>query len=149
MHRFNMLNLMTMNMDNVEIEPFEINTVNISYTYKTIDYLLNKYNPSELTMVIGKDHFLSQKIGNGVRSHFNEICTFILWHYIRGSVYDTPFWKEAQTKTTAIFEQPNKKFQNIVNLAKSIDYIDIRDSSTSYGQWAPESIKLWYDEYII
>ena len=77
MHRFNMLQLMTMNMDNVEIEPFEINTDNISYTHKTIDYLLNKYNPSEITMVIGKDHL--NKLDNWrkidyIRSNCKILC---------------------------------------------------------------------------
>jgi hypothetical protein len=93
---------------------------------------------------------------SNIKRHFNEIYTFILWHYIRGSVYDTPFWREAQTKTTAIFEQPNEKFQNIVNLVKQIDYIDCRGGKANsadglplrYGQWSARSIKHWYDEYI-
>ena len=85
-----------------------------------------------------------------------EIHTFILWHYIRGSVYDTPFWRAAQAETTAIFEQPNENFQNIVNFSKSIDYMDCRTRivispggpPVEYGQWGPRSIKQWYDEYI-
>ena len=85
----------------------------------------------------------------------HETHTFILWHYIRGSVYDTPFWREAQTKTTTIFKQPNENFKNMVNFAKSIDYMscrsipkDAKGKDIEYGQWPPNSIKLWYDEYI-
>jgi len=103
---------------------------------------------------------------NGVTSSINkyihEIQTFILWHYTRGSVYDTPFWREAQAETISIFEHPtfnveNEKFQNIVWLASQTDYIDCRAGikTTSaqgpllmYGQWGVGSIKYWYDEYI-
>ena len=123
--------------------------------------------------IIGTDHSLSQKAelaskylwcsgtqdasaNSTIRGHFNEICTFILWHYIRGSVYDTPFWRAAQAETTTMFKQPNEYFQNIVNLAKSIDYVDCRagikskpdGTAIQYGQWPTNSIKLWYDEYI-
>ena len=55
-HRLNMLNLMTTKMDKIKVDPFEINNAGISYTYKTIKYLLAKYNPCELIMVIGYDH---------------------------------------------------------------------------------------------
>ena len=116
--------------------------------------------------IIGTDHSLSQKaklaknifhfgtsseIQNSIiRDHFNQIYTFILWHYIRGSIYDTPFWRTAQAETTVIFKQPNQPFQNIVNLAKSIDYMDCRNigGKQQYGQWPTYSIKLWYDKYI-
>ena len=86
-----------------------------------------------------------------INKHMHEIHTFISWHYTKGSVYDTPFWREAQEKTTAIFEQPNENFQNMVNFAKSLDYIDCRASHNAeidYGQWQTNSIKGWYDNYI-
>jgi len=112
--------------------------------------------------VIDKNEPLSQKtkleeLTFTIRKYIHEIQTFILWHYTKGSVYDTPFWREAQAKTTTIFEQPNKDFENIINLVKSRDYIDcrtvIRANSIDgppimYGQWVPLSLKLWYDEYI-
>ena len=82
----------------------------------------------------------------------HEIHTFILWHYKEGSIYDTPFWRKAQEETTTIFEQPNEKFENFVDLAKSISYMDARYLQTQpeghYGQWPINSIKSWYDGYI-
>ena len=110
--------------------------------------------------VIGRDDHLSQKsklsldifrmedVIFKINKHMHEIHTFILWHYIKGSVYDTLFWRKARAETTAIFEQPNENFQQIFNFAKSVDRIDCRDSSLSYGQWPVHSIKQWYDEYI-
>ena len=55
-HRLKMLNLLTAQMNNIKIDPFEINNDGISYTYKTIEYLLAKYNSCELIMAIGQDH---------------------------------------------------------------------------------------------
>ena len=80
---------------------------------------------------------------------FHTNLPFILWHYTRGSVYDTPFWRAAQAETTAIFEQPNEKFQNIINLVKSTDYIDLKIRAPDlYGAWPAQSIKRWYEGYI-
>ena len=117
--------------------------------------------------VINRDHFLSPEAGlemkvlqskeviTNIYKEFHEIQKFILWHYIKGSVYDTPFWRDAQTKTTATFEQPDERFDEIVNLAKSIDSTDCRalpistsGPSAIYGQWPPLSIKTWHDNYI-
>ena len=104
-----------------------------------------------------KDEFRMKDVTSNINKRIHEIHKFISWHYIRGSIYDTPFWRAAQAETTAIFEQPNENFQNIVNGVKSIDYIDCRaqrknsseNSPLLYGQWGLNSIKLWYDKYIM
>ena len=49
-HRLNMLNLMTVKIDNMRVEPLEINNDGISYTYKTINYIFKKYNQSRSSM---------------------------------------------------------------------------------------------------
>jgi len=99
----------------------------------------------EMTMSI----YQMQNITSMINKHIHEIHTFILWHYVRGSVYDTPFWRAAQAETTAIFKQSDENFQQIFNLAKSLDYIDCRlPDAPTYGQWPVHSIKLWYDKYI-
>ena len=92
------------------------------------------------------------EVRSNIHKHIHEIHTFILWHYIKGSVYDTPFWRAAQAETTTIFKQPNEEFEQFVDLAKSLDYTDCRSykntGAHSYGQWSVGSIKQWYDEYI-
>ena len=110
--------------------------------------------------VIGRDDHLSQKaklsldifrmeeVAFSIKKRMHEIHTFILWHYTKGSVYDTLFWRVARAKTTSIFEQPNENFQQIFNFVMSVDCIDCRESSLLYGQWPIHSIKQWYDEYI-
>ena len=102
--------------------------------------------------VVNNDR-LSQKAEMSIKSFFYEIQKFILYHYIKGSVYDTPFWKDAQTKTIAIFEQPDEKFQYMINLVKSMDYIALSefvdtDKEIVYGPWQLYSIKRWYEGYI-
>ena len=97
--------------------------------------------------VVNNDH-LSQKAEMSIKNFYYEIQKFILYHYIKGSVYDTPFWRDAQTKTTAIFEQPDEKFQSLINYVKSTDYIDLNQNDNDYGPWNLYSIKRWYEGYI-
>ena len=95
------------------------------------------------------DIYLINEITSKIKNIIHETHTFILWHYIKGSIYDTPFWRAAQAETTAIFEQPNENIQNIVNLVKSTDYIDLGDKNLDpYGLWPSSSIKRWYEGYI-
>ena len=132
------------------LEPMESTAIGfyLEVAKKTFDWVITPMNSFSINDIIST-----------INREIFEIHTFILWHYTRGSVYDTPFWREAQAETTAIFEQPNQNFQNIVELSTLIDYIDCRIGiisgpdlkyldSWKYGQWAPNSIKLWYDKYI-
>jgi len=98
--------------------------------------------------VLGRDVQMNDAIFN-IKKMIHEIHTFTSWHYIKGSVYDTPFWRTAQAESTAIFEQPDELFLNIVNLAKTTDYVDVGTTFKGrYGLWPAASIKRWYDGYI-
>ena len=55
-HRFNMLNLMTENFKYIDVDNFELKSDAESFTYLTVEYLIEKYNPTELSMIIGKDN---------------------------------------------------------------------------------------------
>ena len=55
-HRIEMLKLLTRKLPNIEIETFEINNSIDSFTYLTVEYILKKYKPTQLNMVIGADH---------------------------------------------------------------------------------------------
>ena len=90
-----------------------------------------------------KDEFRMKDVTSNINKRIHEIHTFISWHYIRGSVYDTPFWRAAQAETATIFEQPDDYFENIVNSAKSTDYIDLKVDPFYYGPWPAWSIKMW------
>ncbi len=122
------------------LEPMEATAIGfyLNVAKVTFDWIINGH----------KDEFRMNDITSQINKIIHELHTFISWHYVRGSVYDTPFWREAQVETTAMFEKPNKDFQDVVNFVKSIDYIDCRAWTQEYGQWKADSIKQWYDKYI-
>ena len=102
-----------------------------------------------LDWIRGKDNVDAALVVANIKKMIHEIHTFTSWHYTKGSVYDTPFWRSAQVQTSAMFEQPDELFQNIVDLAKITDYVDVDITFKGrYGLWPAASIKRWYDGYI-
>ena len=102
-----------------------------------------------LDWIRGKDNVDAALVVANIKKMIHEIHTFTSWHYTKGSVYDTPFWRSAQVQTSAKFEQPDELFQNIVDLAKITDYVDVDITFKGrYGLWPAASIKRWYDGYI-
>ena len=90
-----------------------------------------------------------------IKNKMHEIHTFISWHYVNGSIYDTPFWNEAQAKTNIMFEKIegsdyilDKNFKYMVNTVKSLSWVESRDDKGEYGIWPTYSIKNWYEGYI-
>jgi len=76
-----------------------------------------------------------------------QLQNFILWHYMFGSKYNTPFWKFTEEITII-----DDEFNNIVDANKKFSLIDIIDdqidigvSLHGYGQWMPWSFKNWYE----
>jgi len=134
------------------LEPMESTAIGLylDVARNVFDWIVDENSHESQKAKLAMNIFQIKKVTSNINRMIHELQTFILWHYTRGSVYDTPFWKEAQTKTTTIFEQPNTNFQNMVNLAKSLDYIDCRTGNVrlDYGQWPTNSIKVWYDNYI-
>jgi len=140
------------------MEPMESTAITFysNVSAYTFDWVINREHVLSPEARLEMKVLQSKEVITNIHKKFHEIQKFILWHYIRGSVYDTPFWRAAQAETTTMFKQPNEYFQNIVNLAKSIDYVDCRagikskpgGTAIQYGQWPTNSIKLWYDEYI-
>ena len=78
-------------------------------------------------------------------SYIREVECFVLWHYICGSKYDTPFWRYAQTLT---FE--DEEFDFFLDYAKKTEWNDVipygyggTTKDECYGQWPPYSFKKW------
>jgi len=83
-----------------------------------------------------------------IKEKMHEVHTFISWHYVNGSIYNTPFWNEAQAKTNIMFEKIDKNFKYIVDTVKSLSEVESRDDTGEYGLWPTYSIKNWYEGYI-
>ena len=54
-YRFNMLNIMTKNEPNLEVDNYENNSTLI-YTYETLDYFRKKYKNDEIYFICGSDN---------------------------------------------------------------------------------------------
>jgi hypothetical protein len=133
------------------LEPMEATAIALylNVAAHTFDWVINEDDRLSQKAELSMDIYLINEITSKIKNVIHETHTFILWHYIKGSIYDTPFWRAAQAETISIFEQPNDNFQNIVNLAKSTDYIDLYAwKEFKYGVWLAPSIKRWYDGYI-
>ena len=134
------------------LEPMESTAVGfyLDVARNTFDWVLSglhSQSSKQEMRTLGQLEF----VRSNIMKNSHDIHTFILWHYTKGSVYDTPFWRAAQSETTTIFKQPNEDFEQFVELAKSLDYMDCRSHEKMdgwYGQWPIGSIKQWYDEYI-
>jgi hypothetical protein len=141
------------------LEPMESTAVGFyaAVAQQTFNWVLNKQSRVGNVVMNDNDPHQINGMSSTITRMIHEIHIFISWHYTKGSIYDTPFWRVSQSETTTIFEHPEKQFQNILDLAKSLDYMDCRLPSNQlqslgvpieYGQWGLHSFKLWYDNYI-
>ena len=85
--------------------------------------------------------------GMGTRSLINDLAqaqmrrieTFILWHYMGGSKYDTPFWRYAQNLPW----KPFAEFDRILEQIKHTNDLGNRCRGGDYGSWGNYSFVNW------
>ena len=78
-------------------------------------------------------------------TYIDQIQNFIIWHYMYGSQYDTPFWKAARK-----FKIKDPIFNRILAYIKHTSMTELRDTgidfhNSEYGQWRPWNFKCWYN----
>tara|TARA_R110000822_G_C15249214_1_gene487144 strand:- start:47 stop:1180 length:1134 start_codon:yes stop_codon:yes gene_type:complete len=80
-----------------------------------------------------------------IKEYMNKVESFILWHYIKGSKFKTPFWEYAQNM--AITNQSNsvKKVVQDISSFRDREKKFIRDSDFQYAQWGLFSFENWMD----
>ena len=82
-------------------------------------------------------------MNNKIRDRMKEIETFILWHYQKGSKYDTPFWRYAKSLPF----KPDDEFKNNLKESRKMSlresYFADRELGISYGDWGLRSFKVW------
>ena len=81
---------------------------------------------------------------HNIRKHMKHIQNFILWTYRKGSKYDTPFWKYAQSLPF----KPDHEFTSILKQSRSLERVGARfrvdhQLSPIYGQWNLWTFKMW------
>jgi tryptophan halogenase len=116
------------------LEPLESTAIQ-SYLYwarLTFDYIVEEISTTQQIERIFKEYIL-------------KIQNFIYWHYLKGSKYNSPFWKKVVK-----YKIKDDNFYKIIDYVKSNKDIDIRDKNIArnneiYGQFAPIDFKNWYD----
>jgi len=116
------------------LEPLETTatTAYLYWTRRTFDWIINNVTTPVL-------------ITQEILKYAYQLQNFIIWHYIYGSKYDTPFWK-----TAGKLKIKDSEFDNILALIKKVSMIYLNDKQIDfcnkyYGQWQPWNFKCWHD----
>jgi hypothetical protein len=116
------------------LEPLESTAIAsyLNWARSTWDWIIDKKITPEV-------------ITNQFHNYVNQIQNFIMWHYIYGSKYNTPFWKAAKK-----LKIKDPLFNKILNEAKLSPMIELLDSEVTnapdiYGQWHKWNFKCWYN----
>ncbi len=124
------------------VEPLEATStaLYLDQARYSFDYLINREGPY---------HDINQRI----RKKFKAQCTFILWHYLKGSRYKTSFWDHAMQLAEFGIDETDTDFFNIMNTIKNDNGVNLRDinrypSLASYGSWTYWSFKNWHENVI-
>lgn len=93
-----------------------------------------------------------KQVNDAIRKVVFKCATFILYHYIKGSVYNTKFWKHAKEMAEFGMDESNTEFYNVMNTVRYNDIVDLKNSDKfvthPYGMWPYHSFKTW-DENVI
>ncbi len=88
-----------------------------------------------------------QEATHTVNRHVRQVENFILWHYLNGSKYDTPFWSHA---TNMAENNLRGDFKAVVNNVKNMSYKELNDRLKTnidiyYGLSNSYNLRVWYD----
>ena len=116
------------------LEPLEATAME-AYLFaarRTFDWIVNKITTPNL-------------VNLEILYYTHQIQNYVMWHYMYGSKYDTPFWEAAGE-----LKIKDPQFDEFLTYAKKSSMIDLIDvniekNMTRYGQWEPRMFKCWYN----
>jgi len=82
-----------------------------------------------------------------IQSEIEKIQNFIMWHYSKGSIYDTPFWNYAQNLSKGTFDRDEEFMDIMVAAGQSMSEEDMMvrwDDPRKYSQFNYSVIKNWH-----
>ena len=82
-----------------------------------------------------------------IQSEIEKIQNFIMWHYSKGSIYDTPFWNYAQNLSKGTFDRDEEFMDIMVSAGQSMSEKDMMvrwDDPRKYSQFNYSVIKNWH-----
>ena len=120
------------------LEPLEATAIAtyLFWARRTYDWIIDRLATSD---------FIIQEF----HKYVYQLQNFIMWHYMYGSKYDTPFWEDTRKLK---FEDPT--FDIFLEYAKKFFMIDLLNDeqnqefnfyNNTYGQWRPWNFKCWYE----
>lgn len=77
-----------------------------------------------------------------IQREIERIQNFILWHYSKGSKFDSKFWRYAKKLSEKTFED-DEEFQSTLRLSRLSSFTKLWDLQESYSQWHVNSFKNW------
>ena len=116
------------------IEPLEATSTSFYQLVSTIswNYMFAGTSKKE------SNHFIHREV--------EKIQNFVMWHYAKGSKYNTPFWNYAKKLSKGTWDRDNE-LQSAITFSKLESYSKLWDISETYSQWHVNSIKNW-DEVV-
>lgn len=78
-------------------------------------------------------------VNQNIRNEAKRIQDFILWHYQKGSKFNTPFWEYAKS---LVFE-PDDDFIKMVSFSRENSRVKLTRSPAGYSQWSPNCFQHW------
>jgi hypothetical protein len=118
------------------VEPLEATSTNIYY--EVADWF-DDYLNGEVT---------KEEMNNEVYDMVKEYAHFILWHYTKGSKFNTPFWDYAQSLPFPEDDYFNSTLQDSLEMSDLELMVESDDKDRMYSQWPPYSIRNWYDNVV-
>ena len=124
-HRINMLNYLFEDFTKINIDPFELESEHINYTFLTINYLKNKFTNCNLTMVIGYDQLLKLEQWKNYKQILNDVNILCF----NRKINDKLKYSNKKIKFISSFNynissreiRENFKNNNFLNLANMLD----------------------------
>jgi len=90
------------------------------------------------------DFLIGEQTRDGMNSFLQKSVTevedFILWHYMKGSKFDTPFWQYAQ----GLQLRDEEALQNYLKLSREVDTLE-DDEDSDWACWGTHSFLNWYN----
>ena len=95
------------------------------------------------TLAGARYHTEKKELNKKIQREADKIQNFIMWHYAKGSKYETPFWDYAIPLSKGTFDK-DEEFLQILEFTRSHSMSQILGcGDVNYSQWHGYSVQNW------
>ena len=95
------------------------------------------------TLAGARYHTEKKELNKKIQREADKIQNFIMWHYAKGSKYETPFWDYAISLSKGTFDK-DEEFLEILKFSRSQSWSEIlKHQDLNYNQWNCYSVQNW------